>query len=293
MSYGTYYFIQRHFGALRTVDPTRCLKAGVAMVDLIQKHKRELTGTETVLELGTGRCLALPTALWLCGVFRTITVDLNLYLKAELVFDEIEYIRSHQESVKQLFGPHCQKPVFRERFESLLQSGKDLDRLLSIMNVEYIAPANAAQLDLPAKSIDCHVSFMVLQHIRREALDRIFLEGMRLLKTGGLFIHYANLADLFSGVDHSVSPVNFLQFSEEEWESIAGNKYMYHNRLRVDELRDLFQRAGLRVLCADTWINPDSLRQLHEQEFVLDQRFKSKSHETNATEKVWVTATRS
>jgi hypothetical protein len=65
---------------------------------------------------------------------------------------------------------------------------------------------------------------------------------------------------------------------------------MYHNRLRVDELCDLFQCAGLRVLCADAWTNPDSLRRLREQEFALDRRFKDKSPETNATEKVWITA---
>ena len=81
ISYNTYYLIQRHLGALRTANPMRRLKAGVAKVDLIRKHRQELTGSETFLEVGTGRCLSLPMALWLCGAFRTITVDLNPYLK--------------------------------------------------------------------------------------------------------------------------------------------------------------------------------------------------------------------
>lgn len=260
------------------------------MVDLIRKHKQELTGSETFLEVGTGRCLSLPMALWLCGAFRTITVDLNPYLKSELVFEEIEYIRKHQEMVTQLFGLHSQKPVFRERFDLLLNSRSDLGGLLSLMNVRYIAPADAGHLSLPSQSIDYHVSYGVVEHIAREALDRIFLEGKRLLKGAGLAIHYAALADLFSDVDHSISPVNFLQFSEEEWESIAGNCYMYHNRLRVDELRELFERAGFRILCLEAMINPESLRVLKNGELPLDRRFRDKSPEINASQNAWVMA---
>lgn len=260
------------------------------MVDLIRKHKQQLTGSETFLEVGTGWCLSLPMALWLCGAFRTITVDLNPYLKSELVLEEIEYIRNHQEMVTQLFGLHSQNAVFPERLDLLLQSGKDLDRLLSVMNVQYIAPANAAQLDLPGKSIDYHVSFMVLQHIRREALAGILLEGRRLIKANGLFIHYVVFNDLFSGFDHTISPVNFLQFSEKEWQSIAGNRYMYHNRLRVDELRGMFEEAGLAVLHLDAKIDSAGLCALKNRELSLDQRFRDKSLETNATANAWVIA---
>jgi SAM-dependent methyltransferase len=290
ISYGAYYLIQRHFGTLRQMNPIRCLKAGVAIVDLIRKRKPEVTGSETFLEVGTGRCLSLPMALWLCGAFRTITVDLNPYLKAELVFEEIAYIRNHQDEVTTLFGPHSQKPVFRERFDLLLRSGLDLDRLLSLMNIEYHGSANAAQLELLDQSIDYHVSFMVLQHIRPAALAAILREARRLLKPGGLSVHYVVLGDLFSGFDHSISQVNFLQFSEEEWESIAGNRYMYHNRLRADELRGLFEGAGLAVRDLDAKIDPVSLRALKANELPLDQRFRGKTPETNATATVWVTA---
>jgi SAM-dependent methyltransferase len=290
ISYSTYYFIQRHLGSLRAANPIRCLKAGVAIVDLIKKHKHELTGAETFLEVGTGRSLSLPVALWLCGAFRTITVDLNPYLKPEMVFEEIEYIRTHQEMVRQLFGLTSQKPAFRERFDLLLDSRRDLGGLLSLMNVRYIAPADAGRLDLATGSIDYHVSHAVVEHVSREALDRIFLEGKRILKATGLAIHYASLGDLFSSVDHSISPVNFLQFSEKEWESIAGNRYMYHNRLRVDELRDLFEHIGFRILCLEATIDPETLRVLKNGKLPLAPRFRDKSPETNASQRAWITA---
>jgi len=290
ISYNAHYLIQRHLGTLRNADPTRRLKAGVAIVEFIRKHKRELTGTETFLEVGTGRCLSLPMALWLSGAFQTITVDLNPYLKPEMVFEEIAYIRNHQEMVMELFGLLSQKPLFRERFDLLLNVRGDLDALLSLMNVRYIAPADAGHLNLPSRSIDYHVSHAVVEHISRKTLNPIFLEGKRILKEDGLAIHYASLGDLFSSVDHSISPVNFLQFSEEEWESITGNRYMYHNRLRVDELRELFEQTGYRILCLEATIDPASLLVLKNGGLPLDQRFRDKSPEINASQRAWVTA---
>jgi hypothetical protein len=232
----------------------------------------------------------LPIALWLCGASQTITVDANPYLKSELVFEEIEYIRHQQERVNQMFGEHNQKPQFRERFKLLLNFRGPLKDLLALTNVRYIYPADAAHLDLPGESVDYHISFGVIEHIVDDLLDGIFVEAWRLLKETGLAIHYATLADLFSGVDDSISPVNFLQFSEEEWESIAGNRYMYHNRLRVDELRALFERAGFRILDFAATIHPESLRLIKTGALPLDRRFSKKSPETNSSQHVWVTA---
>jgi hypothetical protein len=291
MSYSSYYFIQRHFGTLRTVNPERALKGGLAIIELIGKCGSGLTGAETFLEVGTGRCLALPIALWLCGAHRIITVDLNPYLKSELVFEEIDYIRNHQSTVRQLFASQADKPGFCERLDWLVNGKRDMDQLLSGMNVQYMAPADAGKLALPSQSIDYHVSFMVLQHVRPDALVAIFREGKRLLKAQGLSIHYTNVGDLFAGIDPSIGPLNFLQFDEQEWESIAGNRYMYHNRLRVDELRGLCETAGLRILSADALINQESLGRLKSGQLALDHRFRDKSPETNATDRIWLTAT--
>ena len=114
-----------------------------------------------------------------------------------------------------------------------------------------------------------------------------------MLKPQGLAIHYVTFADLFSSVDHSISPINFLQFNEDEWDSIAGNRYMYHNRLRVDELRKTLEEAGLKILELDAHISTAGMRALEDGELCLDSRFRDKSRETNATANAWITAARS
>jgi hypothetical protein len=290
MSYRVYYFIQRHFGALRLAHPENHLKAGVVIADAIKKRKQDLTGAETFLEIGTGRRLTLPIALWLCGASQVITVDLNPYLKPELVFEDIAYLRDHREMVIRMFGPRTENRGFHERLELLLNFKGELNKLLSLLNIRYMASADAARLGIPDQSIDYHISFGVIEHIQRELLDGILVEARRVLKKAGLAVHYATLADPFSGDDDSISPVNFLRFSEEQWVSIAGNRYMYHNRLRVDELRELFERAGFRILDLDVQMHPESLRVLKTGTLPLDRRFRDKSPETNASQSVWLTA---
>jgi hypothetical protein len=290
ISYSAYYFLQRHFGELGSVDPVRCLKAGVRILELIENNGPHLNGSAAFLEVGTGRTLGLPIALWLCGAARIITVDLNRYLKKELVFEEIDYIAHHLTEVRQVFGCRSDEPVFVKRMALLVNGHRDLDSVLSMINTRYLAPADAGKLDLPCHSIDYHISYMVDQHVRPEALLSIVVEGRRLLSEQGLFIHYSTLSDLFAGVDSSISRVNFLQFREQEWEAIAGNRYMYHNRLRVDELAALWRQGGARILEMDCSIDPESLQVLQSGTLVLDPRFREKSPETNATRNAWIVA---
>src|SRR5689334_13099178 len=101
LSYGAYYLVQRHFGNLRSANPEHHFKAAVAIADFVRKHRQPLNGTQTFLEIGTGRRLTLPIALWLCGAGPVITTDLNPYLKQELVFEDLDYIRNHQKKVEQ------------------------------------------------------------------------------------------------------------------------------------------------------------------------------------------------
>jgi hypothetical protein len=67
---------------------------------------------------------------------------------------------------------------------------------------------------------------------------------------------------------------------------------MYHNRLRVDELQQLFERSGLTVLQLDTKIDSAGIRALESGQLSLADRFRDKAIETNATASAWVTATK-
>src|SRR5258706_16402487 len=83
VSLEVYYLVQKLFGTVNNPDPTPQMSAGVTIANYIRAQNQSLEG-KTVLEIGTGRRVRLPLALWLCGAEQIITIDLNPYLKQTL-----------------------------------------------------------------------------------------------------------------------------------------------------------------------------------------------------------------
>jgi SAM-dependent methyltransferase len=233
--------------------------------------------------------MALPLSLWLCGASEIITVDLNRYLKERLVMADIEYIRRNEEEVRRIFAPIHRGPLFEERLERLLAGVRGLDQLLALTTIQYWAPADASRLPLQANSIDYHISFTVLEHIPPAVLKGIFQEGRRLLRPAGLFVHNIDFTDHFAHSDGTISSVNFLQFSEREWDRVAGNRYMFHNRLRLDEFEDLLTDLNLEIVALDSKVDEEAVNLL-ENGFPVSKRFQSKAATTNAAKDAWLVA---
>jgi SAM-dependent methyltransferase len=288
VSYPAYYALQRTMGGLRHPTPSEHLIGGLGVAERIWREQRTVRARR-FLEIGTGRQLNLPIGLWLCGAASVLTVDLNPYLKASLVFEHIDYMRRHASEIDRLFAQVPDRALFAERFGQLLNAPRDLDRLCAMIGVTYLAPADATRLDLPPASIDYHISFTVLEHIPPPALERIVTEGCRVLAADGRFVHYVDFSDHFAHADPSLSLVNFLQFSEDEWAWLAGNRYAYHNRLRVDEFAAVVERGGAAVLSIEPTVDARSLETLR-QGHRLDPRFAGKPVETNATVDAWLVA---
>jgi SAM-dependent methyltransferase len=269
-----YYAMQRYAGSLRKgrANPVEWYGAARQMAEWIRAAGREVEGM-SFLEVGTGRNVNLPTALWLCGAARVVTVDLNPYLSGTLVFESNEYARQHEAEVVRAFGAEAERPQFRERLRQLFDFRGSLDDFLKLMNVEYLPRADAARLPLDAGTLDAHVSYAVFEHIPADVLARILAEARRVLKPDGLFLHIIDPSDHFSHDDDSITAINFLQFSESDWERWAGNQFMYHNRLRAIEYLRLFDEAGARLLRRTETLDEPSLRALQDG-FPLHRQFQ-------------------
>lgn len=285
-SYRTYYWIQRHFGGLRSVTPVKSFRKVLNACDRLGRIGASTAGG-AILEVGTGRHLNAPLALWLLGASQVTTVDLNPYVKEELVRESIRYIRQHVDEIKAMLAGRVQD----NRLNELLRITKgtwDVSGLMESCGIEYLAPADASCLDLPSDSFDFHLSFNVLEHIPRESLEAILREGNRILKKTGTFIHRIDYSDHFSHSDESISQINFLQYSTDEWRAIAGNRYMYMNRLRVDDFCELFQEAGHEILLIDSDEDGFVRELLNRGDFKLDEQFVDKSERVLATTGSWV-----
>ena len=282
LSNAVYYAVQRSVGGLRPekIDPLDRMKAAVGMLSWARPTGFDVTG-KTVLEIGTGRMVDLPTGMWLSGAERIITVDLNPYLSQKLISEARHFVRSHRDRVLELFGERVH-PLFHERLRILAGTEVTDENLLRAMNVEYLSPADASKLPLAQGTIDLHVSHTVLEHIPPGVISDILVEARRVMRPGGLLIHNIDPSDHFSHDDEAITKINFLRFSENEWDRWAGNQFMYHNRLRADDYVRMFNDAGMRIIDEVRSIDERSLAALRSG-FPLSTRFKDLPVEELAT----------
>ena len=291
VGFHAYYWLQRHFGALRRPTPIEHFTAALDAQEMMQRFNRSAKGA-VFLEIGTGRRVNTPIGFWLLGAARTVTVDLHPYLKSQLVHEDINYVVENRREVEELFGER----IIKDRFAALLDLATNqwkLADLLSLCGIEYHAPSDAANLSVEAASIDFHTSYTVLEHIPEPTLVNILREGLRVLKSDGLFVHRIDYSDHFSHSDQGISPVNFLQFSDEAWSRIAGNRFMYMNRLRVDDFLDVYKRADHAVREVESIINAGVQEALQRGDIEVDKRFSTKSPEVLATTGSWIVSSHS
>jgi SAM-dependent methyltransferase len=274
-----YYAMQRAVGSLKPgrSNPLEWFEAALTMLQWLREAGRDARG-KRILEVGTGRNVNVPLALWLCGAEQVVTVDLNKYLSDALVGETIEFVRQNPADVIKAFASEAEQTLFQERLQQLIQLQGGTRELLSLANIVYVSPADATHLDFPNQSFDLHVSHAVFEHIPAEAIAGILAEARRLLKPEGLLLHVIDPSDHFAHDDASITAINFLQFSEAEWHKLAGNKFMYHNRLRAFEYLELFEQAGVKILRQSQAIDNQSLAMLRNG-FKLDSRFQKIVHE--------------
>ena len=290
LSYPAYYWVQRHFGSLRKVDPRNTFRKVVAAADRVTRAGGSLLDC-TIIEIGTGRHLNASVGLWLLGAGKVTTVDRNPYLRPELVREHLEYVREHTQEIRDIFGSRLR----RDRLDALLAmtaSQWTIDGLMELCAIDYVAPCDATALSLAPGSYDIQLSFNVFEHVPPDVLQAILREGNRVVKPEGLFVHRIDYSDHFSHSDKSISPINFLQFDAAEWDRIAGNRYMYMNRLRVDDFVNMFQNVGHTILLVDSDVDPAVRDLLRKGLITLDPEFAKRSEDVLATTGSWFVTSR-
>ena len=274
-----YFRIQRNFGGLQSLDPMRWIEAGYELFGSIREQGFE-PDNKIFFEVGTGRSPILPLAYWLQGAQKIITVDLNHYLQEEVLAESLKILCQKKNEVEKILGSSLKK----ERFYTLIEMMDhpfDLQKFFELTQIDYRAPSDARQVNLPDASIDFHTSFTVLEHIPPQAMEEVLIEGHRLLKNDGLFVHLIDYSDHFSHTDSSINSLNFLQYSDTAWRFFAGNRFMYMNRLRHDDFVEVFKRLST-LLKVTPYSDAKVLELIKSGQMHVDKKFKAKSLETLA-----------
>jgi hypothetical protein len=256
-----YYGIQKAFGRLRAkADPTWLLSESARLSACLRDAGTPVPGAR-VMEVGTGRGLDMPLGLYLCGAASIHTYDLHRYLKSHRVLDSVASIRENRAKVTEMFLPVTETSGLQRRLDALC-AATDFESILKTCNILYMAPADAADTRLPAGSIDIQISYTVFEHIPGDVIVAILKEANRVLSQKGVALHHIDPSDHFAHDDPSISFINFLRFSPEEWSKYGDNQFAYHNRLRVPEYEELYRRAEQ---CVEQWrvnVDPRSMKEL-------------------------------
>jgi len=257
-----HYELQKRAGGLRMFD--RELAAKIEDWRLMAGHLRSVgvpvAGTR-FLEMGTGWYPTFPFCLFLGGASSVITVDLNRYLKPELMLRMVEALVRFLPVIALAAG-RSEREVAEahQGLAAAVRRGASLEEATGGV-VAYHAPSDASATGLPAASLDAVFSNSVLEHVPGPVIERCFTESRRILHSRGVIFHSVNCGDHYAYADRRISQLNYLQFADRDWK-IWNNEFLYQNRLRAIAFVDMARAAGFAIEVDTSRPHPMRLKQL-------------------------------
>tara|TARA_B110000003_G_scaffold161238_1_gene161319 strand:+ start:27403 stop:27726 length:324 start_codon:yes stop_codon:yes gene_type:complete len=103
------------------------------------------------------------------GCKKIVTLDINPYLKLELVKDSLDYILKNKDEIQGIF----RSLLLKDRFDNLEHINSNnckfsISEIIDLCCIDYIAPGDAGNSKLLDHSIDYHASYNVFEHIPKE-----------------------------------------------------------------------------------------------------------------------------
>lgn len=196
------------------------------------------------LEFGAGWDLFYPFGLWCFGINDLLVIDLYALARMEYLNNTIAGLRkSPPKGAKRVPGIALTHNVHRD--------------LTKFYGITYAAPADARRVQKPDRSLDLVSTTSTLEHIPFDDLQSIILELRRLCRSNAVLVMLVDYSDHYSHGDLSITPYNFLQYSEREW-SRFNSAIHYQSRRRHHQYRALFMHCGFQIIeeeasCPDDW----------------------------------------
>lgn len=286
-----YYTGQRWFGNFKRFSVASKVAQGVACINHLNSLGESIDGWHTV-EIGTGWTPIIPLLFWANGQEACDTFDISALFTRELFWKTLEQLAANPRSaIPNLASAALQQRVL-ERIRALNNSARTQSSAACVLHqcgIRYHPQTDAASTKLPDGSVDLVFSNVVLEHVPVAEVDRLFTEARRILRPNGYMAHLIDPSDHFSHGDASISPVNFLRFSEAEFASY-NSRFLFQNRLRASAWRRLVERHHFTIRCWDATVNQQALHGLPA--LPLDDAFRDMAPEDLCTTAVWVVAQR-
>lgn len=200
------------------------------------------------LELGTGPWPIVPIGLYLCGAAEVRTYDIVPVLNNETLRNILQlYSEVMEDGTLERIVPHT-IPGRMARLAAIIDSfdNEPPTQALEKLNIHLLL-GDARKTMLPDRSIDLFFSTVVLEHINHDILMGLLKEFRRVAAADAIMSHYVGLADQYANFDKSITPYNFLQYSDQQWR-LFNNPVIPQSRLRLADYREVLRRTGWTIL---------------------------------------------
>ena len=217
-------------------------------LDHYLKFSETSRGGLTAFELGTGPWPIVPIGLYLCGASEIITYDLVPTLRRDTLRRTLELFSKSANGglLDRILG--AVQPVRLRGLGNVLRRVEEETptQSLSQLNIQVrIGDARASAL--PDNSMDLIFSTVVLEHIDAKILRGLLAEFRRIAKPYAVMSHCVGLADQYASFDKSITPFNFLKYSDRQWR-VFNNPVIPQSRLRLADYRDIFRFSGWKIV---------------------------------------------
>jgi SAM-dependent methyltransferase len=244
-------------GRIRNFQLIERQGAIVEMAHMLEKGEVTICG-KNLIELGTGWHPYLAALFYGMGASKIIMIDILSNIEQDAVSKTISFLKEHIREMAQIIK--IPEEQLRHRFNELDPESNPWRDLWRSKGISYHAPFDFTDTGWNSESVDMIYSNCCLGYIPTPVLVRIFAECSRLLRPGGSIVHNVHIYDDYSNSDPNILPINFLTFSDQEWNRIGNSRFHYQNRLRP---------ADYLAICSDAGLTPTYVERT---QLVLDPR---------------------
>lgn len=219
------YLVQKHITRRSAVN----INQSIHLLEMHAENIKEFSKLNS-LEIGAGK--SLQNSIYMAykfnkGINQTV-IDINHMLDFGLFNKASEQISKRLNLIN--FGEANSLYEIKDKF-----------------NINYLAPTSTRELISKKLKFDLVMSTNTLEHFKVSELKSLIADMNVLLNDKAIISSIIDYSDHYSHTDKNISPLNFLKYSDEEWEKF-NNKYLYQNRLRHLDYKDLFLQNSFRIV---------------------------------------------